>query len=171
MRVSLIVAITDGAVIGRDQGLPWRLSSDLQRFKRLTLGHHLLMGRRTFESIGRALPGRTTVVISRGRPPLPDGVALAASLEEALGIARRAGDDEAFVAGGAEIFRAALSRADRVYRTRVHAAVDGDTRFPELGPSLETEDGWQLVEQQRLPAGDRDDHPTTFEIWERRRQP
>jgi len=167
LKVSLIVAISDNGVIGRRQGLPWRLSSDLRRFKALTFGHHLLMGRKTFESIGRALPGRSTVVISRGQPPLPAGVSLVSSLEAAIEIALRAGDDEAFVAGGAEVFRAALPLAERVYRTVVRASVDGDTRFPELGPSLES-GGWRLVQQQEVAAGDRDDHPTTFEIWERK---
>lgn len=177
MKLSLIVAIADNGVIGRDQDLPWRLSSDLRRFRRLTMGHHLLMGRRTIDSIGRALPGRSMVAISRGRPPLPDGIARAGSLEEAIEIARRGGEDEAFVAGGAEIFRQALPLADRLYLTRVHAAVEGDVGFAEILGELDLEEaqtrgqvsGWHLLERQEVPAGERDEHPTTFEIWERLR--
>jgi dihydrofolate reductase len=130
MRLSIIAAVADNGVIGRDNALPWRLSADLRRFKVLTLGHHLLMGRKTFESIGSVLPGRTTVVISRGRPALPPGVLLAHSIDEAVAMARASGDFEAFVAGGAEIYELALPVADRLYLTRVHTITDGDIRFP-----------------------------------------
>jgi dihydrofolate reductase len=178
MKLSLIVAIADNGVIGRDQDLPWRLSADLQRFKRLTMGHYLLVGRKTIDSIGRALPGRSMVAISRGRPPLPGGVARAGSLEEGIEIARRGGDDEAFVAGGAEIFRLALPLADRLYLTRVHASVEGDALFQAILDELDLPadpakadrtSGWHLLEREEVPAGERDEHPTTFEIWERSR--
>jgi dihydrofolate reductase len=176
MKLSLIVAIADNGVIGRDQDLPWRLSSDLRRFKRLTMGHHLLMGRKTIDSIGRALPGRSMVAISRGRPPLPEGIARASSLEEAIDVARRGGDDEAFIAGGAEIFRQSLPLADRLYLTRVHAPVAGDIRFAEILEELDHPEGlegaaptrgWHLLEREEIPAGERDEHATTFEVWER----
>ena len=101
MRLSIIVAVAENGVIGRDNDLPWRISADLKRFKALTWGHHLFMGRKTFESIGRALPGRTTIVLSRGTPDLPAGVALAHDLDQAIDLARSAGETEAFVAGGA----------------------------------------------------------------------
>ncbi len=162
MRVSLIAAVADDGVIGRDRDLPWRLPADWRRFKRLTMGHHLLMGRRTWESIARPLPGRTIVVISRGAPELPAGVHLAASLDDALALARRTGDDEAFIAGGAQIYRLALPLADRLYLTRVHATFDGDTRFPPWNTST-----WRLTASEDHPADAQNPHPVTFETWER----
>ena len=160
MTVSIIVAVADNGVIGRDGGLPWKLSSDLRRFKAITMGHHLVMGRRTWESVGRPLPGRTTVVVSRQRDlELPLGVLRADSLEDALELA--AGDEEVFVTGGAGIFAEAMEIADRLYLTRVHATVQGDTVF---APHLE---GWRMVSREELPAGGRDEHPHSFEVWER----
>ena len=162
MRLSIVAAVADNGVIGRDNDLPWRLPADLKRFKRTTMGHHLLMGRRTFESIGRPLPGRTTVVISRGRPEVPDGVLVAGSLDEAIEAARAAGDDEAFVAGGEEICRAALARADRLPLTRVRADVEGDRFFPGLDLG-----GWTLVSSEERPADERNAYPLEFQLWER----
>jgi len=162
MRLSIIVAIADNGVIGRDNDLPWRLSADLQRFKALTMGHHLLLGRKTFDSIGADLPGRTMVVISRGQPSLPAGVFLASSLEEAVELARAHGDDEAFIAGGAEIYAQALPAADRLYLTRVHADCEGDTLFP---PWRESE--WQEVSREDYPADARNAHPHSFLVYER----
>ncbi len=146
MKLSIIVALADNGVIGRDNQLPWRISADLKRFKALTLGHHLLMGRKTFQSIGRALPGRTTVVLSRGTPELPPGVELAGSMAEAVELARSTGDTEAFVAGGASIYAEALSSADTLYLTRVNLAVAGDTYFPDWN-----RDDWQLVSVASCP--------------------
>lgn len=143
MKVSIIVATADNRVIGLKNDLPWHLSADLKRFKRLTMGHHLLMGRKTFEAIGRPLPGRSMVVISRGNPVLPEGVALATSLDEAIGLARSAGDTEAFVAGGAQIYTLALPIADRLYLTRIHRSFPGDAYFPEM-----QQDQWRLLERQ-----------------------
>lgn len=163
MRVSLIAAVADDGVIGRDRDLPWRLPADWRRFKRLTMGHHLLMGRRTWESIARPLPGRTIVVISRGAPELPAGVHLAASLDDALALARRAGDDEAFIAGGAQIYRLALPLADRLYLTRVHARPEGDVFFPALDWSR-----WRRRRCHHHPADERNECAHTFEIWSRR---
>ena len=157
MRLSLIVALADNGIIGSDNALPWHLPADLKRFKRLTMGHHLIMGRKTFESVGRALPGRTTLVLSRSRPELPAGVIRVASLDEAVAIAREAADEEAFVAGGAEIYRLALPRADRLYVTRVHAVVAGDTRFPELD-----ETAWRLVARKAHLPDEKHIHPYTF---------
>jgi dihydrofolate reductase len=162
MRVSVIVALAENRTIGRDGDLPWRLSADLKRFKRLTMGHHLLMGRRTFESIGRPLPGRTTIVVSRTNPAVPEGVHVVDSIEAGLDLARAAGEDELFVAGGAEVFGATLPLAHRLYLTRVEAVVDGDTFFPELEPSE-----WRTLSSEQREADARNDHPTTFEIRER----
>lgn len=161
MKLSIIVAVGDNRVIGRDNDLPWRISADLRRFKALTLGHHLLMGRKTFESIGRALPGRTTIVLTRGTPALPPGVLVAGSLDRALQLAREAGDTEAFVAGGAAVYAAALPRADTIYRTRVAVTVDGDTFFPEWNRA-----GWRLTSVETCPR--RPGEPAAvFETWKR----
>ena len=162
MRLSIIVAVAENGVIGRDNDLPWYLPADLQRFKKLTMGHHLLMGRKTFEAIGRALPGRKTVVISRGRPNLPEGVQLAGSLEEALALAAASGEDEAFVAGGAQIYHLALPRADRLYLTRIQAAIEGDTRFPELVAAE-----WRLVSQEDHEPDGKNNFAHSFLVYDR----
>jgi dihydrofolate reductase len=158
----LVAAIADHGVIGRDGALPWHLPADLAHFKSLTWGHHLIMGRRTFASIGRALPGRTTVVVSRGRPELPPEVLGAAGVEEALALAASRGEQEAFVVGGAEIYRAALPQADRLQLTRVHGEVPGDTRFPEI-----SWDQWRLVSRREQPADPCHPWPLTFCLYER----
>lgn len=163
MRISIIVAVAENGVIGRENDLPWHLSADLKRFKRLTMGHHLLLGRKTFEAIGRSLPGRHMVVISRGRPELPRGIALVSSLEEGIDLARRAGDAEVFVAGGAQIYRLALPLADRIYLTRVHRDFAGDAHFPDL------DDGdWAIVDRQRHRSGGDTSFDYSFVLLERR---
>lgn len=162
MRVSIIVAVAENGVIGRDNDLPWHLSADLRRFKRLTMGHHLLMGRKTFDSIGRPLPGRHMVVISRGRPDLPDEILLAPSLERALAIAEQAGETEAFVAGGSQIYQLALPLADRLYLTRVHRNFPGDVRFPKFDESR-----WHLVDQEIHEADESTPFGFTFATLDR----
>ena len=157
MKVSLIAAVARNGVIGREGGLPWHLPADLARFKALTMGHHLLVGRRTWESIGRPLPGRRMVVVSRGRPELPEGVAVARSLDEALALAVAAGEDEAFVGGGAALFAEALPRADRLYLTRVLADVPGDVLLPEID-----ETRWREVAREHHPADARHEHAFVF---------
>lgn len=161
MRRSIIVAMSLDRVIGRDNGLPWRLPEDLKRFKRLTLGHHLLVGRKTFESIGRPLPGREMVVITRRDDYRPEGVRLAHSIDEALGIASAAGDDEAFIGGGAEIFRATLDLADRIYLTLVRATIAGDTLFPEFD-----RESWTIIAQEDRDPDGANPHPLSFITYE-----
>lgn len=188
MRISIIVAVADNGVIGRDDELPWRLSADLRRFKALTMGHHLVVGRKTWESIGHPLPGRRMLVLTRGEPELPDGVEPVGSLDEAVDRARRAGDDELFVGGGAAVYEAALERADRLYLTRVHAEVEGDVRFPEVdlhgrgdgrdgagdgggdgdGDGGGDGGGWREVRREEVPADERNEYPTTFVVYDRR---
>jgi dihydrofolate reductase len=136
--VSIIVAAADNGVIGRQGQLPWHLPADLQHFKQLTLGHPIVMGRRTFESIGRVLPGRTNIVVT-GQPswPAPAGVLLAHSLPEALALAsQQPGGEDVCIIGGGEIYREALPATDVVHLTEVHTTVaDGDTFFPPLPPT------------------------------------
>ena len=161
MTVSLIVAISSNGVIGRDGGLPWRLSADLRHFKRTTMGHHLIIGRRTWEEVGKPLPGRTMVVLTRDPDFSADGVKVVHSLEEALAVAR--GDDEPFIAGGAQVYRMALEAGfvDRICLTRVHAEVEGDTFFPEVDLKA-----WRLVSEEHHEADDRNQHPFSFLVYE-----
>jgi len=162
MRNSIIAAIAKNGVIGRGGTLPWHLADDLRRFKRLTMGHTLVMGRKTWESISRPLPGRRMVVITRQTDYRADGVQVAGSLDDALAVAAAAGDEEAFVIGGAEIYRLAMPRTDRLYLTRVLADVDGDACFPEFDPQ-----DWTLVDAEMHAADARNDHSFAFEIYER----
>jgi dihydrofolate reductase len=164
VRTSLIVAMAEGGVIGHAGTLPWHLPADLARFRRLTLGHHLIVGRRTWESIGRPLPGRRMVVVSghARELKLPAGVTSAPTLADALWQAEASGDDEAFVGGGAALYREALSRADRLYLTRVHAAVTGDTLFPPFDATA-----WREVSREETPPDARNAFPTTFLVLDR----
>ena len=166
MKISIIVAMAENRVIGRDNSLPWRLSADLRRFKALTMGHHLLLGRKTFESIGRALPGREMIVVSRGRPRLPEGVHLAGSVEEAIARARAWDEDELFVAGGASIYAELLPRCDRLYLTHVHAVVSGDVLFPDVDF-----DEWTEESRQDVAADEDNEHASTFVVYARSRAP
>jgi len=131
MPVTLLAAVARNGVIGVDGGLPWHLPDELALFKELTLGHVLVMGRRTFESVGRPLPGRTTVVVTRRPDWEAEGVLRAGSVGEALALAREV-DAEVFVVGGAQVYAAALPAADRLALTFVDADPEGDTRFPEI---------------------------------------
>lgn len=147
MKISLIVAASANNVIGVDGGLPWRLPEDLRRFKQITMGKPMIMGRTTHESIGRALPGRTSIVITRQPNYVADGCIVVSSIEAALDAA---GDvDEVMVIGGGEVYRQFLPMSDRIYLTRVQAEVDGDTRFPELDMAE-----WTVTSVEEFPAGD-----------------
>lgn len=142
MEIALIAAMAANRVIGRDNQLPWHLPEDLQHFKRLTLGHHLIMGRKTFDSIGRPLPGRTTVIVTRQTDYVsPPGCLVANSLEHAVELCSK--EEQVFVVGGAEIYRQALDMANQMYLTEVKVTVEGDAFFPEF--SL---DQWQAVERE-----------------------
>ncbi|QIB65473.1 dihydrofolate reductase [Kineobactrum salinum] len=133
MELAIMVAVAANGVIGRDNGLPWHLPEDLRYFKRVTLGKPVIMGRRTFESIGRPLPGRSNIVVSRDREFAPAGVAVVDSIAAALALAEQlAHNGEVVVIGGAAIYREVLPLAQRLYVTEVHASVDGDTRLPPV---------------------------------------
>jgi dihydrofolate reductase len=129
-RISIISALAKNRTIGINNALPWRLPEDLKYFKSLTLGHHILMGRKTYESIGKPLPGRITVIITRGKLAAPEGVKIAHSLNEAIEIC--GDDEEIFFVGGAELYGQALPLADRLYLTEIQAEVAGDAWFPEI---------------------------------------
>ncbi len=165
-RVSLIAAVAANGVIGDGQGMPWRLSSDMRRFKALTLGKPVIMGRKTWETIGRPLAGRLNIVLTRGRDLAGDGVTVVHTLDDALGRATETGADEIMVLGGGEIYRAAIGRADRLYITHVEASPKGDTHFPEIDPAV-----WQAGPEERLPAGEKDTAATRFVIYERKVPP
>jgi dihydrofolate reductase len=167
--VTLVVAIAKDGVIGREGGLPWRLATDMKRFKALTTGHPIVMGRKTWESFPRPgpLPGRTNIVVTRDRNWQAEGAHVAHSLEAALEIAAAApGGEDICVIGGGEIYAQAIGRADRLAVTHVEASVEGDTRFPAIDPGL-----WQAVAEERVPAGEKDDHPTRFVLYERSKTP
>lgn len=166
MRVSILVAAAENGTIGRDNKLPWHLPADLRRFKALTMGHHLLMGRKTWESVGKPLAGRSIVVISRRRLKLPPGVQSATSPHDAVALARAAGDREPFLAGGAEIYRRSLADGlvDRVYLTRIHHTFAGDAVFPELAPET-----WRLVERQDCAADEQNPYAFSYLTYDRAR--
>jgi dihydrofolate reductase len=165
MRRSLIVAMTPARVIGRSGDLPWRLSSDLQRFKRLTMGHHLIMGRTTYESIGRPLPGRTSLVLSRDASFAIDHAAVRVldDLEQAFRSARAAGDQEAFVIGGGQIYEQALPQIQRMYVTQVEAQLEGDAYFPPWNAA-----DWDLLSEQPQAADEKNEFRSVYRIYQRR---
>jgi dihydrofolate reductase len=167
MRVSLIAAMAANRVIGQTidgmHGLPWHLPADLRRFKAVTMGHTLIMGRKTYDSVGRPLPGRRTIVVTRQPGWSAAGVAVAHSLCEALQTAAAEGIDEVFVAGGGEIFREALPHADRIHLTRIARDFPGDVFFPELDATA-----WRIVEQEHHEASDETPYAFTFEVLDRR---
>ena len=159
MTVSLIVAYDRARGIGKDNRLPWRLPAEMQHFKKTTMGKPIVMGRRTFESIGRALPGRRNLVVTRGIPPM-DGVEQTASLDKALILTQ--GVDEVMVIGGAELYIAALPRAQRIYATEVDGLFDSDTRFPSLDPSE-----WREASRTHRDADPANPYALDFTIYER----
>lgn len=158
--ISLIVAASTNNAIGIRGDLPWRLSDDLKRFKAVTMGKPIIMGRKTWDSIGRPLPGRQNIVITRQPGFSAEGCDVVASVAEAVAMA---GDvDEVMVIGGSQIYELALPFADRIYLTRVHAEVMGDAFFPEVDESR-----WRLVSEERHAADERNDFDCSFRIYDR----
>ncbi len=165
MKLSLIVAASERGVIGRGGGLPWRLSADLRRFKTLTMGHVLILGRKTWTSIGRPLPGRRMIVVTRGDAELPAGVLRADSFPAALALAQKLEPEEAFVIGGAAIYEEALPHVGRIYLTRVHGDVAGDTVVSALDRRVP--EGFVAVREPEDLHHPQDSHLATFEVYER----
>lgn len=162
MRISIIVARAENGVIGYGNLMPWHLPEDLKHFKRITMGKPVIMGRRTMESIGRALPGRMNIVISRQAGLASDGFVVTPSLQAALRHAAESGAAEAMVIGGGQIYEQAIACADRLYVTEVHAKFHGDTRFEMPDPK-----DWHEVSRDRRPA-EQDRPAYSFVVYERR---
>lgn len=167
MKLALIWAMSRNRVIGRNNALPWHLSEDLRYFKRVTMGKPIIMGRKTWESIGRPLPGRTNIVITRDQNFQAAGVRVVHSLDDALRLAEHIGiiegAEEAVVIGGAEIYALALPKAERLYLTQVHAEVDGDACFPEFDLSL-----WRERAREDFNAEGPNSYAYSFIVLERR---
>lgn len=166
MKLSLICAMAENRVIGRNNSLPWHLSEDLKYFKRCTMGNCIIMGRKTWESIGRSLPGRTNIVITSKANYKAEGIRVVGSLQEAIKLAESIsiidGCEEAFVIGGAGIYRAALPLADRFHLTRVHAEVEGDTFLTDFDESQ-----WREIDRQDFQRSDSNPYDYSICILER----
>ncbi len=167
MDIVLVAAVSQNGVIGRDGGLPWRLSSDLKRFKADTIGRPIIMGRRTWEAIGRPLPGRRNIVVTRDPGYRVEGADLVATLDDALVLAHAqavtSGQSEICVIGGGQVYAQAMEQATRLKITRVLADIDGDTVFPPI-----SEDEWVRESALDIPAGEKDSHATRYEVYVRR---
>lgn len=163
MRVSLIWAMTRNRVIGRDNALPWHLPDEMRHFMRTTLGKPVIMGRKQFDSMGRPLPKRANIVMSRNADFAADGVTVVRDLDAAIAVAQALGTDEAMVIGGAEIYALALPRADRLYFTLIDADLEGDTYFPQFD-----EDAFTLTASEHHPADARHAHAFTIRVLDRR---
>jgi dihydrofolate reductase len=157
--VSLIAAMDKKRGIGIDNKLPWRLSADLRKFRELTMGHHIIVGRKTFESIGKPLPGRQIIIVTRNKNFRAEGCFVVNSVEEAIELARSKGESEVFVCGGAEIYAQSLDGADRLYLTLVDTEVSADTFFPEWN-----EDDWIEQESKNQPADAKNQYSFTFRV-------
>jgi dihydrofolate reductase len=163
MKVSIIVAIDEDRGIGIKNRLPWRLPDDLQRFKTVTMGHHVIMGRKTHESIGRALPGRENIIVTRNEFFQAKDCAITNSLEDAINLAKAQGEEEVFVIGGGEIYSQAIQIADRIYLTIVHTKSKADTQFPLFDPVE-----WETTVEEYYPADEVNEYSTTFKILEKK---
>jgi dihydrofolate reductase len=163
MILSLLVAADENNIIGKDNKLPWHLPNDLKYFKNQTWAMPILMGRKTFESIGKPLQGRKSIVVTRNKEWKHDGVEVVHSVAQAIEKAKEFGVKEIFVIGGAEIFQTAFEQANRVYLTRIHHQFDGDAYFPNV-----SEKDWSLVQSRFCAADEKNKYDHTFQVWERK---
>ena len=163
MLISAIVAVSENNVIGRDGHLPWHLSQDLKRFKAITSGHAIVLGRKNYEDIGRPLPNRTNYVLTRNKDFQAPGCVVCSSLDGAIESARAAGETECFIIGGAAVYREAMPRVEKLYLTRVLSHVEGDVYFPEW------EGLFQKESEEAFPADEKNDFSTIFEVWIRKK--
>ena len=162
MIISIIAAMDEKRGIGIDNKMPWHLPADLKRFKKITMGHHLIMGRKTYQSIENPLPGRTMIILSRNPDFKAEGCLLSGSFSEALEKARNAGEKEIFVVGGGEVYREALSSVDRLYLSLVHTSQPADTHFPQF-----EESDWSLICEQEFPVDEDNPLAHTFKQFVR----
>ena len=160
MKISIVVAMAANDIIGRDNQLPWHLPADLKHFKQTTMGKPMLMGRKTWESIGQPLPGRTSIVITRDRSYTAEGCKVVHSIDAAMAAA--AGQEEVMIIGGADLYRQLLPRTDTIYLTRVHEAFEGDTHFPEI-----SQREWHEVERSDHEADEKNPYDYSFIRLER----
>ncbi|CDP52368.1 Dihydrofolate reductase [Devosia sp. DBB001] len=167
IKIAMIAAVGSNGVIGAGNAMPWRLPSDFAHFKRTTMGKPLIMGRKTFESIGKALPGRINIVVTRQKGYQPDGVlvidSLDAAIDHARTIAEAEGVDEVFIGGGGELYREAMPLADRLYITEVDLAPQGDTVFPSIDHNV-----WVVVDEPEVPLTGKDTASFRVKVYERR---
>lgn len=160
LKITLIVAASTNNVIGKDNQMVWHLPDDFKYFKKNTLDHSIVMGRKTYDSIGKALPDRRNIVVTRNQDWLADEVDVANSLDEVLSYCRD--EREIFIIGGANLYKQTLPMAQKVLLTRVHAEIDGDALFPELFP-----EEWKLISQEQHAKDEKHAYDFTFEVWER----
>lgn len=161
--ISFIVATDENNVIGKNNRLPWHLPSDMKYFKNQTWGMTVIMGRKSLESLGKPLQGRKNIVITRNTDWKPEGVQVAHSVAEAIALAKQTGVKEIFIIGGAEIFKATMSIADRIYLTRIHHKFEGDAYFPEVSANE-----WNLMRSRFCKADEKNQYAHTFQVWERK---
>lgn len=162
MIVSAIFAVSENNVIGKGNDLPWRMPADLKHFKNITMGHPVIMGRKSFDSIGRPLPGRHNIVVTRDRNFRAEGVSVVHSLREAVEIAGADRPEEVFIIGGAQIYKKAFPYCDRLYMTRIHTETEGDVFLPEVDFSA-----WKLISEEKHLPDEKNIHDYTFRIYER----
>lgn len=155
MPISIIVAVSENNVIGKDNKLLWHLPADLKYFKQLTIGHSIIMGRKTFESIGKPLPQRKSIIVTRNKNFEAEGCAVVNSLEDAIALSQN--KEEVFIIGGAEIYKAAMEKADKIYFTRVHHCFEGDAFFPAIDEST-----WTKIHEQHCLADEKNLYPYSF---------
>lgn len=159
MIISIIAALDEKGGIGKDNGLPWRLKSDLKRFKSITMGHHLIMGRKTYETIGKPLPGRTMIIVTHNPNYHPNGCIIVKSIEEALSVVEKNNESEVFIIGGGDIFRQSIDMADKIYLTNIHTVVNADTYFPEIEAS-----SWNMVWCEENKRSEKNEYDSDFKI-------
>jgi dihydrofolate reductase len=160
--ISHIVAASENNIIGIKNGLPWKLSNDFKYFKNKTWGMPVIMGRNTYESLKKDLPGRINIVLTKKKDWNAKNVFVTHEIDEALKKANESDAKEIFIIGGGEIFKQTMDKVDKIYLTRVHTKVQGDTSYPELDTSK-----WKLVQEQSFPADEKNNYPYTFEVWEK----
>ncbi|MEM6964966.1 MAG: dihydrofolate reductase [Bacteroidota bacterium] len=163
MKISCIVAVAKNNVIGKDNDIPWYLPADLKYFKKTTLNHHIIMGRNCYESIGKPLPKRTNVILTRNPFYTVSNCYVTHSLEEALQLAEDNAETEAFIIGGAQIYELAMDKCDTLYLTEVDLEVEGDVFFPKINF-----DEWELISESTHQADEKNEHDYTFKVFKRK---